>query len=288
MYWKINKIMIYLGLCFLQFFVISCSSNLNKIRIEAYNLIQKKNYKKAKELLDYSVKYNSKPKIPPYIEDTTLFYYRYIYSPYIQKRIHYDPNSYSWTPGGEKFSFVYKYGFSEYTDKFNEIMTFNSCISEALDSNTKAPIWITELKKKYSWKNTCSLSPEYPYLYYLLAEISFEEDSLDKAKNYLHNALFYYPDFAEAVAKVMIIFIINDKLDSANIIAKKTLSRQLCKMDTTGTSIIYARLGYISLKEGNNNLANEYFEKSIKYDYGTQIQYEIEFLDSISIKKKGK
>jgi hypothetical protein len=250
------------------FIIISCTPNLLHTRQDATKLINKKQYKKAQEKIEYALLNTNKPKPMPYTEDTTLYFYNDFNANFISKSMNTMTTIYT-DKVDSRLSYIDTYSYTSRNfsieDSINSIITFYK-IRNSEDTANKKSVWEKELKKVFTWKHLKGVEPNYPYLYYLLSNIAFEEHNLTKSNLYLDTTLYYFPDFSEAIAKKMLNMIIQNKLDDAYKYGNNTLSKQICKMYARGTSLIYQYLGYISTINNNTQTADKQYSYAVIYN----------------------
>jgi hypothetical protein len=256
-------------------FLCNCTQNLTDVRNDATKLINQKKYKEAKELLSQITLKKPQWKQPPYITDSTLYFYKDLS---IRDTFYYFTNRVSGyiftsSSNGSNSSLFY-YNQNSYSgydlvpayarDKnYEDLFSTNKCfygIHNPEDSLAiNETVWERELRKTLSWKNIKGVEPNFSYFYLLLSQLSINEHDLTKADAYLDTALYYFPEFSEAVASKMLVRIIQNKWDNAYTIGSDLLNKNICRMYAKGTSLIYQNIGYLFTIKGDTINSSKQF-----------------------------
>ncbi len=231
---------------FIFILFVSCSTtriNQNEYKdvlIKAETLINKKDFTKAKEILNIAIK-TRMPEQSPFVIGNTLIYYGETYS-------------------HKLFSMISAAAFNMYKNN---------------DSVRNDPGYYEddfELYDRTPWKQAVVIPPNYPKLHLYLGIISINEGEIEEAKKYFKSVVFMWDGFSSGWVKLAYCYIKQNNYDEANKIIEEALSITNVLKGNEDQLAILKEMKLIDSTEKSLYYAEEIYNKSRNLDLKKRIE----------------
>ncbi len=195
---------------------------------QVQRMLHEKQFEEAKTILYDFIEKKSEEKMPPFVENQTLYLF-------------YNTDS--------------------------EILFFqvlNKADPEtALELRKKFYPWYFELDKKSPWKKISFVEPFLCRAYDYMAYISIELNQIDNAKRFLNKAIGVWPFFTAAHAQLAHVHILRNDFATAKQIAQDALDKYMMG-DLENKARLLRHLGYIEIHEKQFDRAEDYYKQSLE------------------------